>query len=237
MSCTVTKYNQMCLCPLGQPAEKYAQGRVRQAVTPTMSEHTVSVQICLGISFRAIVALRWQHDLIDHISRSCPIQNLMWISQTNRKVDSLLLVLVLLERLGAALHSLPHQRLSCHLSSVESIHLLFQLPPFLLQGFLFLLVHPLELLKTFVELEAGKNVRGAKPRGNFSKGGGELISLLTSFSFSFSSASASFTLLTNICLIPSSLPCRSVRNSFLLASYVSWRLESRVRELDTIQMF
>lgn len=52
-----------------------------------------------------------------------------------------------------------------------------------------------------------------------------LIAILTSFSFSFSSASVSFTLLTNICLISSSLRCRSTRNSFLLASYVSWRLK------------
>lgn len=44
---------------------------------------------------------------------------------------------------------------------------------------------------------------------------------LTSRSFSFSSASVSFTLLTNICRISSSLRCRSPRNSFLLASYVS----------------
>lgn len=50
---------------------------------------------------------------------------------------------------------------------------------------------------------------------------------LTSRSFSFSSASVSFTLLTNICRISSSLRCRSPRNSFLLASYVSWRLRRR----------
>lgn len=41
---------------------------------------------------------------------------------------------------------------------------------------------------------------------------------LTSLSFSFSSASVSFTLLTNICRISSSLRCRSPKNSFLLAS-------------------
>lgn len=52
-----------------------------------------------------------------------------------------------------------------------------------------------------------------------------MLSILTSFSFSFSSASVSFTLLTNICLISSSLRCSSTRNSFLLASYVSWRLK------------
>lgn len=57
------------------------------------------------------------------------------------------------------------------------------------------------------------------------------MSVLTSFSFSFSSASVSFTLLTNICLIPSSLRCRSTKNSFLLASYVSWRLKIRVKAM------
>lgn len=52
---------------------------------------------------------------------------------------------------------------------------------------------------------------------------------LTSFSFSLSSASVSLTLLTNICLISSSLRCRSTRNSFRLASYVSWRLRIGVK--------
>lgn len=68
-------------------------------------------------------------------------------------VNLLLLVLVLLEWLCSALESLSHQRLSCNLSSVESIHLLLQLPPFLLQSFLFLLVHPLELLKPLMKLD------------------------------------------------------------------------------------
>lgn len=52
------------------------------------------------------------------------------------------------------------------------------------------------------------------------------FSRLTSLSLSLSSASVSFTLLTNICRISSSLRCRSPKNSFLLASYVSWRLQS-----------
>lgn len=62
---------------------------------------------------------------------------------------------------------LPNQRLSRHLSSVESVHLLFQLPSFLLQSLLFLLVHPLELLKPLMELEAGKDVRQTKLSGTF----------------------------------------------------------------------
>lgn len=57
-----------------------------------------------------------------------------------------------------------------------------------------------------------------------------IMSIFTSFSFSFSSASVSFTLLTNICLISSSLRCSSKRNSFLLASYVSWRLKIREKQ-------
>ncbi len=51
--------------------------------------------------------------------------------------------------------------------------------------------------------------------------------VLTSLSFSFSSASVSFTLLTNICLICSSLSCSSPMNSLLLATYVSCRLRVR----------
>lgn len=82
---------------------------------------------------------------------------------SNRKADLLLLVLVLLEWLWAALDSLSHQCLSCHLSSVESIHLLFQVTSFLLQGLLFLLVHPLELLKSLVELEVEKNCETKLP--------------------------------------------------------------------------
>lgn len=62
---------------------------------------------------------------------------------------------------------LPNQRLSRHLSSIESVHLLFQLPSFLLQSLLFLLVHPLELLKPLMELEAGKDVRQTKLSGTF----------------------------------------------------------------------
>lgn len=73
---------------------------------------------------------------------------------TSREADLLLLVLVLLEGLlGAALERLSHQRLSCNLSSIESIHLFLQLTPFLLQIPLFILVHPLELLKPLMKLE------------------------------------------------------------------------------------
>lgn len=72
---------------------------------------------------------------------------------TYRKADLLLLVLVLLEWLRAALESLSHQCLSCNLSSIEGIHLLLQLSSFLLQIFLLILMHPLELLKPIMELE------------------------------------------------------------------------------------
>lgn len=74
-------------------------------------------------------------------------------SQIHRKLNLLLLVLVLLEWLCAALESLSHQRFSCNLSSIESIHLLLQFPSFLLQSLLFFLVHPLELLKPLMKLE------------------------------------------------------------------------------------
>lgn len=57
-----------------------------------------------------------------------------------------------------------------------------------------------------------------------------MMSVFTSFSFSFSSASVTLTLLTNICLISSSLRCSSERNSILLASYVSWRLKIREKQ-------
>lgn len=77
----------------------------------------------------------------------------------------------------------------------------------------------------------GENCETSQTTRNLSKHICRPVSFLTSFSFSFSSASASFTLLTNICLISSSLRCRSVRNSFLLASYVSWRLGTRVETM------
>lgn len=48
----------------------------------------------------------------------------------------------------------------------------------------------------------------------------------TSFSASLSSASFSLTLWTNICLISSSFFWSSPRNSFLLASYVSCKLQT-----------
>lgn len=141
--------------------------------------------------------------------------------QTPRLADLLLLVLVLFEGLRAALERLSHQRLSCNLPAIESVHLLLQLPSFLLQSLLFLLVHPFELLKPLVELDTTGRVRQSVKGlngSNNSKNWFRETSILTSFSFSFSSASVSFTLLTNICLISSSLRCRSKRNSFLFAS-------------------
>lgn len=55
----------------------------------------------------------------------------------------------------------------------------------------------------------------------------------TSFSASLSSASFSLTLWTNICLISSSFFCSSPMNSFLLASYVSWRLVGKQKSKET----
>ena len=56
----------------------------------------------------------------------------------------------------------------------------------------------------------------------------------TSLSFSFSSASVSLTLLTNICLISSSFFWSSPKNSFLLVSYVSWRLGKKANEIQAL---
>ncbi|KAJ0050260.1 hypothetical protein NL108_014878 [Boleophthalmus pectinirostris] len=58
--------------------------------------------------------------------------------------------------LGAALKTLAHQSLCCNFSPVEGVHFLLQLPTFLLQVFLFLLVHSLQLLKPVMKLDTIK---------------------------------------------------------------------------------
>lgn len=138
----------------------------------------------------------------------------------------LLLVLVLPQRLlRGGVQGLRLQGLHCCLPAVEGVGLLLQFPALLLHLALLLLVQPLEVLELLMELgaEGGES--------------GSVWALLawpchthppspahTSLSFSFNSSSVSFTLLTNICLISSSFLWSSLRNSFLLASYVSWRL-------------
>lgn len=154
-----------------------------------------------------------------------------------KHINLLLLVFVLFEwLLWATLECLSHQCLCCNLPPIEGIHLLLQLSSFLLQILLFFLVHTLELLKPLMKLRVmimyiQSNVIQAKYEIWSHRSSFMTLLILTSFSFSFSSASVSFTLLTNICLISSSLRCSSTRNSFLLASYVCCRLEIRVKSI------